>query len=239
MTAITALPTLPDFPIPPGLTPNDVRRPTMALGSSTHRPPDRTARVNVVPWDDPVVEAAGFDPRSTYVERFWLPLLGPSAAWLLRRIADGFDAHPDGFELDLDDTARSLGLGGLGSRHSPFRRAILRCARYGLARHAGTGVLAARRAVTPIPQRHVARLPASLQEQHARWAEPRPVMAFERRRARLLGLDLAVLGHDRAGVERELLRWGMHPALAYESAGWASSRPAFDPPGGTAEATHR
>lgn len=29
-------------------------------------------------WDDPVVDAIGHDPRSTYVERFWLALLGPS-----------------------------------------------------------------------------------------------------------------------------------------------------------------
>lgn len=221
MTAITALPRPPTaaaagpVPGPSG----------QAAAGSTDQP----TRVRVLPWDDPAVEAGGLDPRSAYVERFWLPLLGPSATWLLRRIADGLDRSPDGFDLDLDDTARALGLGGLGSRHSPFRRAVLRCARYGLARHAGAGVLAVRRAVTPIPKRHLGRLTLSLQEEHAHWTEPRPVMAFERRRARLLGLDLAVLGQDRAGVERHLLHCGIHPALAYESAGWASSRPAFSP----------
>jgi len=201
----------------------------LEIGGPTPNGPDRRSSTTVVAWDDPVVEAAGFDPRSTYVERFWLPLLGPSAAWLLRRLADGLDAYPAGFELDLDETARSLGLGGLGSRHSPFRRAILRCARYGLARHVGTGTLAVRRALSPIPRRHLARLPLSVQEHHAEWTEPRPVMSAERRRARLLALDLAVLGQDRGGVERQLLGWGLHPALAYEAAGWASSRPAFDP----------
>jgi len=203
--------------------------PELPIALASRHAPERLGPVTILPWEDLTVEATGFDPRSTYVERFWLPLLGPSACWLVRRIADRFDTHPDGFDLDLDETARSLGLGGLGSRHSPFRRAILRCGRYELARHAGPGVLAVRRAVPPIPLRHVARLPVSLQEDHARWTEPRPVMAFERRRARLLGLDLAVLGHDRGGVERHLLRWGIHPALAYESAGWASSRPALAP----------
>jgi len=28
-------------------------------------------------WEDPVVDALGHDPRSEYVERFWLPVLGP------------------------------------------------------------------------------------------------------------------------------------------------------------------
>ena len=32
------------------------------------------------------------------------------------------------------------------------------------------------------------------------------------------------LGHDLAGLERRLLRLGIHPALAYESAEWASAR---------------
>ena len=32
----------------------------------------------VEPWPDPVIDELGHDPRSAYVERFWLPVLGPS-----------------------------------------------------------------------------------------------------------------------------------------------------------------
>jgi hypothetical protein len=32
----------------------------------------------VRPWPDPVIDALGHDPRSAYVERFWLGILGPS-----------------------------------------------------------------------------------------------------------------------------------------------------------------
>ena len=63
----------------------------------------------VVPWRDPVVEALGFDPRTAYVERFWLPLLGPTATWLMRRLAAEFDHRPEGFSLDAADCARSIG----------------------------------------------------------------------------------------------------------------------------------
>jgi hypothetical protein len=211
MTALAALPSLPPDPDQP---PGGASRPTL---------------VTVIPWDDPVVDAGGIDPRSAYVERCWLPLLGPSATWFLRLAANRLDAHPDGFPLDLDATARAIGLGGLGSRHSPFRRAVLRCGRYGLARHVGPDTLAVRRLVTPIPHRHVARLPPAAQELHDRWTRPHPAMAAERRRARLLALDLVILGEDPAGIERRLLLWGIHPALAYEVAEWGSSRPAFDP----------
>ncbi len=129
--------------------------------------------LRIVAWEDPVVEATGMDPRSSYVETFWLPVLGPSATWLVRHLADGLDAVPDGFDLCLEDEARRLGLGGLGSRHSPFQRAILRCARYGLARHTGPGTLAVRRRISPVPRRHVLRFPDSLRAEHDHWEAER------------------------------------------------------------------
>ena len=42
----------------------------------------------VVPWNDDVVDPVGFDPRSQYVELFWLNVLGPTATWL-----DPTDGH--------------------------------------------------------------------------------------------------------------------------------------------------
>ena len=84
--------------------------------------------MRVVPWVDPVVDALGFDPRSDYVELFWLGVIGPSTTWLMRRLAAGLDRSPEGFTLDLIDTAQALGIGGhggLGSRNSPFARTLV------------------------------------------------------------------------------------------------------------------
>src|ERR1700722_16066095 len=128
---------------------------TSTLSPPADRHWTQATGLHVVAWIEPKIDALGIDARSHYVETFWLPVLGPSATWLLRRIADGLDRSPDGFELDLEETARALRLGGRGGRHSPFRRAILRCTRYGLARHAGKGVLAVRRTVAPLPHRHL------------------------------------------------------------------------------------
>src|SRR4030088_823154 len=80
--------------------------------------------LTVVPWPDVVIDALGHDPRSPYVETYWLAVLGPSTTWLLRRLAFRLEAEPDGFSLDLAETARSLGLGAKGGRHSPFVRAL-------------------------------------------------------------------------------------------------------------------
>ena len=96
--------------------------------------------MRVVAWVDPVVDALGFDPRSDYVELFWLGVIGPSTTWLMRRLAAGLDRSPEGFTLDLIETARALGIGGhggLGSRNSPFARTLVRACQFGLAQPNG------------------------------------------------------------------------------------------------------
>mgnify|MGYP000264014853 CR=1 FL=1 len=77
----------------------------------------------VVPWHDPVVDSVGFDVRSSYVELFWLNVLGPSAMWALRRLVIGLDRYPLGYELDLGETANELGLSYSSATSSTFVKA--------------------------------------------------------------------------------------------------------------------
>jgi len=117
-------------------------------------------------WVDPVVDRLGYDPRSGYAELFWLPILGPSATLAARRIADGLDASPAGFELALGPFARLLGLGAGTGRHAPINRTMARLVDYGMAR-VGGGTFAVRRTFPPLAARQLDRLPAQLVEQHA------------------------------------------------------------------------
>jgi hypothetical protein len=189
--------------------------------------PTHVDEIKIRPWPEPVLEAVGHDPRSHYVETFWLGILGPSTTWLLRRIAMGFDTRPDGFELDLRETALALGLGNRRSRHSPFARALVRLVQFELARPEADGELAVRRKVPPLSRWQVTRLPASLQAMHEALQEDAlrtPTVEHLRRRARQLALSLLELGEDREAGERQLLRWRYHPALAREAAEWAWDR---------------
>src|SRR2546423_14431049 len=61
------------------------------------------------PWPDDVIDRVGHDPRSTYVERFWLPLLGPSSVVLLRRLAAELEDHPDEAAPPVEGAAPPLG----------------------------------------------------------------------------------------------------------------------------------
>ena len=123
----------------------------------------------IQPWPDPVVDVRGHDPRSAYVERFWLSVIGPTATWIMRRFADEFDDHPDGFTLDLDRTATSMGLSFSKGHNSPFGKALHRCVMFGLAQPTADG-FAVRRRFPSVAARHLKRLPDDLQATHAEWA---------------------------------------------------------------------
>lgn len=184
-------------------------------------------RLIVRPWHDPVVEAVGHDPRSPYVERFWLALLGPSTTLLLRHLAAALEAAPEGVDLDLEDTARALGLGLRGGANSPFLRAIARTGQFHLARPDGAGAIAVRTKVQTLTHHQTERLPAALRDQHDAWlraARAEPSDDDRRTRARRLALSLLELGESAEATEVQLHRWKIHPAMAHEALRWALDR---------------
>jgi len=171
----------------------------------------------VVPWVDPVCDELGLDPRAAYVERFWLPLLGPTSTWLLRRFAVEFDASPEGFSLDAGDAARSIGIGTKGGRSGPFHRAIDRCVRFGSIQHAEHGILAVRRRLPPLSAAQVQRLPRHLRADHDAWQQDRrrrgPNPAGDLHATRL-ARSLLDVGASAADVEDQLRRWGFDDTAA-------------------------
>lgn len=136
------------------------------------------AHAAIRPWDDPVVDARGHDPRSAYVERFWLSVIGPTATWIMRRLADEFDLQPDGFTIDLDQAATSMGLSFSKGHNSPFGKALHRCVMFGLAQPTSDG-FAVRRRFPTVAQRHLKRLPIDVQTTHDEWA--RRTVTIDRR----------------------------------------------------------
>ena len=194
----------------------------MTLIADTPVVPVMTLHMEI--WSDPVIDDLGHDPRSRYVERFWLPVLGPSTVWFLRRLADQFDAEPEGFDLDLVETARALGVGMRGGKHSPMLRTVDRACRFGASRMIGTTGLAVRRRLAPLTRAQVERLPASLQREHTDAVRrPRTDQTFDnlRTRARSLALSMLELGEDDPSIERQLHRWRFHPAMASDALRWA------------------
>jgi len=214
--------------VPPAVVPVRTQRvgrprpaPLPVLGS-----PGSPGQLRIVPWVDPVADPHGVHPCSRYVELYWLGVIGPSTTWLLRRLSYGLEVNPDGFDLDLTETARSLGLGDRMGKNSPFRRALQRLATFELARSHGPTGMAVRTHIPPLPLRHLSRLPESLQISHRRWmVEQRlPEPEQMRRRAQRLAAGLAAAGRDRVEIERQLAAWQFHPSVCFHAAETAVRR---------------
>jgi len=171
----------------------------------------------VVPWHDPVVEAVGYEARSPYVELFWLGILGPTATWLLRRLVTGLDAYPDGYELDLAETANALGLSLTAGTHSPFGKSLNRCIMFGMAHHVAGGI-AVRRQIPPLSLRHLNKLPHHLQVAHVAWVTRRETNDANLARAVELANAMIRTGDEPHQLERQLMSVGIPPRAAAEAA---------------------
>lgn len=133
--------------------------------------PDFAEYIRVLPWPDAVIDERGHDPRSIYVEWYWLSVLGPSTVWLLRRFAAAFEHEPAGFDLDVAECAAALGLAGGNGRNATFVRTLHRACQFHLAQRLDTSTLQVRTHIPPLTRSQVLRLPSSLRESHDRWIE--------------------------------------------------------------------
>lgn len=132
--------------------------------------------LRVMAWADPVVDSTGHPVNDPYIEMFWLPVLGPTATWLYRRLAsgviDGTADTFDSFDVDMAELARSIGVAHTSGRHNPFARALQRCTMFGAVRSVAVQpvhTVAVRRFLPDLPRRHLQRLPDQLQIAHHDW----------------------------------------------------------------------
>jgi len=170
-----------------------------------------------------VIDRHGFDPRSSYVEMFWLCILGPTSTWLIRRLVAGLDDRPLGYAVDVHDLASSLGLGYQGGRHAPIARSLARLVTFEVARPMGEE-FQVRRKLPPLARRQILRLPPTLTAAHDVWTVERrrtPADLAEQRRARAFALSLLAVDEDVEGAERQLLHWRFPAPLAFDAVAWA------------------
>lgn len=120
--------------------------------------------VPVTRWVDPVVDRIGFPVLDPYVELVWLPVIGPSATWMLRRLDSWLTDSSSRVEVDLSELGVMLGLGGSVTPWSSVQRTMGRLVRFGLAEW--SGVLRVRGAVPPLSSRQLARVSVWVRDAH-------------------------------------------------------------------------
>jgi len=140
---------------------------SVGLQRATHASSWLSARsaIEVIPIRHPVIEALGHHPTSDYAERFWLPVIGPSALWAHRRLTSGFAADRSGYQLDLSSLGREIGLGAGTGRNSPIVRTLARLVDFHLAEIIDDR-LGVYTSLPPLTRRQTDRLPDHLAQRH-------------------------------------------------------------------------
>ena len=194
-------------------------------------PNERLHTLQVRPWHDPVLRRSGHDPRSVYVERFWVAVLGPSAVWLLRLLAREFDelGPDDDLQLDLESTARRIGLQHRGGRQSTFMRTVDRCRMFDLAHFDDDAVLLVRRWVPPVPRQLYVRMPRELRSEVGLWTRTDGNADFSVGEIRLLATCMLMLGNGLHEAAERLVMLGLPPGAANEATAWAWAKHCVGP----------
>lgn len=169
--------------------------------------------IDVVPWDDPLVEQFGHPPRSAYVETYWLSVIGPSSTWAIRRLSAWLEASPTGYRLSLPELGHELGLGPGAGHSSLVVRTLTRVVLFGFAAPLGS-VLAVRRSVAPLSRRQADRLPERLAIQHERERRPGDVNGALCRTTSQVTGGLAVRSGKPAAIPSDSPSAVDEPALA-------------------------
>ncbi len=197
------------------------------MTSSINLPPTiaSSEAITLIPWIDNRADAFGHDPRSSYVEQFWLGTLGPSTTWFLRHCATLLDDTQD-TAINLRETACALGIGHEGGARSAMAKTVARACRFRAARTVGPTTLAVRRRLPHVSHRQVQRLPKSVQQRHEEFVAANlnsNEWCGQQLRARRLAACLIECGDNIGDAERHLVRMRFHPAIVAEAVRWAWS----------------
>lgn len=168
---------------------------------------------------DQLVDTMGFDPRTSYVEHFWLPILGPSSVFLLRRLAYIFDVHLETHDVSLKDISFEIGLGSPKGFGNSITKTLNRLIQFDMAKLLPSGTLAVRRSLPPLNIRQLSRIPTQLQDLHHALINGDDEHLNTHTRERTLRLAVSLI--DSTGTSNDavesLLRWRIDPNVASEA----------------------
>ncbi len=185
-----------------------------------------TEVIKLLPWADEDSDMFGHDPRSAYVEQFWLGTLGPTTTWFLRHCVHLLESSETA-AIDVKDAALRLGIGHQGGIRSAMGRTVARACRFRAARPVGTTTLAVRLRLPNVSPRQLQRMPESVRRLHEQYLSAEggtEVISKQRRRARRIAISLIECGDEQDEAELHLGRLQFHPAVAADAVRWAWSQ---------------
>jgi hypothetical protein len=123
---------------------------------------DQQIPIVVHPMVPPIGVPEGHEPTSAYVELFWLPVLGPTATWLWRRLASVTSNAAGPVAFDVADLAAQVGVKPVALKHT-----LERLVRFEFAHRWSLTTFAVPTQAPRVKYHQLIHLPASLQQAHA------------------------------------------------------------------------
>ncbi len=120
-------------------------------------------------WQNGCDKQNAFYYRSTYIEKFWLSILGPSATWILRLLLDEIKTNDPITVMTSNYIASQVGLSDNTSKNSPLCRSIRRLLDFRIAKQIKEGHLVISKYIPPLSTRQTLKLPSSMLELHKKY----------------------------------------------------------------------
>ncbi len=160
-----------------------------------------------------------FFAHDPYIETFWLPLLGPTATWLMNDLCLRALIQQDSFSLQLNEISLRIGIGSREGSSSPVMKQLSRlCQAHVLYRH-GENEYLVPRTIEPPRTEMFYKLKEHKRLHHKLWMTRLLDSPAEtqRRRIRALVTRLEMMGFNAPIISTTLLATGLHPSIIGEA----------------------
>ncbi|MFN8016246.1 MAG: hypothetical protein U0R17_06550 [Acidimicrobiia bacterium] len=160
-----------------------------------------------------------FFAYDSYIEQFWLPLLGPTATLLINNLTLKSLSNSQTFYISKAELSLSLGTGYRSGDSSPIQKQLIRLSRNKLIYQINSNEYLIPKIVPQLGITQISKLSNTLRTQHDAWItrlEISPISTF-RRKIKQLVLKLQSLDYDNQKVKNILNSTGLHPSIIAEA----------------------
>ena len=171
--------------------------------------------IPIQPNNNSTVSFLANDP---YIDKFWLPILGPTAALLLHELMSKALIKNDPFHSTIGELSTCIGVGNREGNASPIAKNLKRLCDFGLISKYNE-LFYVPTNIEQMPEDKLRKLSYTLQSDHKRWIYclSEDALATQRQKASFLFASLTLKLTETHEILKALSRSGLHPSIIGET----------------------
>lgn len=171
------------------------------------------------PIDNDQSTSQSFFAYDPYIEKFWLPNIGPTASVLLNQLSIQALICRQRFFSNTTQLSLKVGTGNRQGHNSPVNKQLKRLCQFGLITELKQNEFMVPRTISSINNLVLYRLTRDMQEQHAIWMDRLSIshVSTQKRRMKALVSHLEIMGVSDLEIQNALYVSGLHPSIIGEA----------------------